>query len=158
MGMREPLRIGDDTTAGELHDALAGLGAEMIASALDALERGSLQFTPQPAEGVTYAAKIDKSATRIDWVKPWKNVHDHIRGLSPFPGAWCEIGGDRVKVLRSTKGEGGGSPGTALDGHLTVACKNGAVKIVELQKAGGKPMKAEEFLRGTVVPAGTKLG
>jgi methionyl-tRNA formyltransferase len=126
--------------------------------ALAALERGSLQFVPQPAEGVTYAKKIEKSETRIDWMKPWKVVHDHIRGLSPFPGAWCELpGAGRVKILRSTKGEGAGAPGTVLDDRLTVACGEGAVRIVELQKAGSKAMSADEFLRGTPVAAGTRL-
>ncbi len=117
-----------------------------------------MQFTPQPADGVTYAEKIDKAETRIDWGRPWQAVHDHIRGLSPFPGAWCELGGDRVKVLRSTRGEGGGLPGTVLDDRLTIACGEGAIRIVELQKAGGRPMKAEEFLRGTPLRPGLALG
>jgi methionyl-tRNA formyltransferase len=145
-------------TTGELHDALSRRGANVMAVALAALERGTLQFTPQPADGVTYAAKIDKAETRIGWAKPWKTVHDHIRGLSPFPGAWCEFGGERVKVLRSTKGEGSGPPGRVLDDNLTVACGEGAVRIVELQKAGSKAMRAEEFLRGTSLRAGMALG
>jgi methionyl-tRNA formyltransferase len=156
--MVERIRIGADMTAGELHDAMARLGADLMVRALGALERGTLQFTRQPADGVTYAAKIDKGETRIDWTKPWKAVHDHIRGLSPFPGAWCELGGERIKVLRSTKGDGSGAPGTVLDDGLTVACGDGAVRIVELQKAGSRPMKAEEFLRGTPVRSGTALG
>ena len=158
MAMIERVRIGDDMTAGELHDALSRLGADLMARALAALERGTLQFTPQPAEGVTYAAKIDKGETRIGWGKPWAVVHNHIRGLSPFPGAWCEWpGAGRVKVLRSARGEGRGAPGTVLDNRLTVACADGAVRIVELQKAGGRPMRGEDFLRGTPVPAGTVL-
>jgi methionyl-tRNA formyltransferase len=129
-----------------------------MARALAALERGSLQFTPQPAEGVTYARKIDKAETRIDWSKPWSEVHNHVRGLSPFPGAWCEMPDvGRVKILRTTKGEGGGLPGTALDDQLTIACGDGAVRIVELQRAGKQPMSVEEFLRGTAVKAGTRL-
>jgi methionyl-tRNA formyltransferase len=158
LAMMERIRIEADTTAGELHDAMAKLGADLMVRALNALERGTLQFTAQPADGVTYAAKIDKAETRIDWTKPWKAVHDHIRGLSPFPGAWCVLAGDRIKVLRSTKGEGGGTPGTVSDDNFTVACGDGAVRIVELQKAGGRPMKAEEFLRGTPVRSGTALG
>jgi methionyl-tRNA formyltransferase len=130
--------------------------------ALDALERGPLPLTPQPEAGVTYAAKIDKNDTRIDWLKPWKAVHNHCRGLSPFPGAWFELPGTgapaRVKVLRTTKGEGSGVPGTAIDDGLTIACGDGAVRIIELQRAGGRPMRAEEFLRGTAVAAGTRLG
>ena len=158
MAMAERVRIGADMTAGELHDALARLGADLMARALGALERGTLQLTPQPAEGVTYAAKINKAETRIDWGKPWQRVHDHIRGLSPFPGAWCEMAGaGRVKVLRTTRGEGGGAPGMVLDDRFTIACGEGAVRIVELQKAGGRPMKAEEFLRGTPITAGSRI-
>ena len=119
MAMAERVPIGADMTAGELHDALARLGADLMVRALGALERGTLTLTPQPQAGVTYAAKIDKAETRIDWAKPWKAVHDHIRGLSPFPGAWCEIDIEgkpvRVKLLRTTRGEGTGAPGTLLD-------------------------------------------
>ena len=162
MAMMERIRIDADMTAGELHDAIARLGADLVVRALNALERGSLQFARQPADGVTYAAKIDKAETRIDWTKSWKAVHDHIRGLSPFPGAWCELAGDRIKVLRTTRGEGqrkdGAAPGAVLDDGLTVACGDGAVRIVELQKAGGRPMKTEEFLRGTPVYSGVVLG
>jgi len=158
MAVMEHIRIDADMTAGELHDAMANLGADLMVRALSALERGALQFTRQPAEGVTYAAKIDKTETRIDWTKPWRAVHDHIRGLSPFPGAWCELAGDRVKMLRTTRGEGSSTPGTVLDDGFTVACGEGAVRIVELQKAGGRPMKAEEFLRGTPVRSGAALG
>jgi len=157
MALIERMPIGAAMTAGELHDTMAPRGAKLMAQAISELEQGRLAFTPQPDDGVTYAAKIDKAETRIHWDKPWNNVHDHIRGLSPFPGAWCELGGDRVKVLRSAKGEGSGAPGTVLDDRLTVACASGAVRIVELQKAGGKPMRAEEFLRGSKIAAGTAL-
>src|SRR5262249_60529959 len=98
-----------------------------------ALEKDALARRQQPADGVTYATKIDKAETRIDWRRPWKEVHDHARGLSPFPGAWCEIGGARVKVLRTTKGDGTGAPGTVLDDRLTIACGDGAVRIVNVQ-------------------------
>jgi len=157
MALVERMPIGAAMTAGELHDAMARRGAKLMAQAISELEQGRLTFTPQPEDGITYAAKIDKVETRIDWGKPWNNVHDHIRGLSPFPGAWCELGGDRVKVLRSAKGEGSGAPGTVLDDRLTVACASGAVRIVELQKAGGRPMQAEDFLRGAKIAAGTAL-
>jgi methionyl-tRNA formyltransferase len=157
VAMAEPATIASDMTAGELHDVLARLGADLMARALAALEKDALVLTPQPSEGVTYAAKIDKNETRIDWVQPWKAVHDHCRGLSPFPGAWCEIAGARVKVLRTTRGDGTGAPGTALDDRLTVACREGAVRIVELQPAGKRPMKTDEFLNGRPVPAGTVL-
>jgi methionyl-tRNA formyltransferase len=128
--------------------------------ALGAIERGSLTLTPQPEAGVTYASKIGKDETRISWARPWQEVHDHIRGLSPFPGAWFEIAGEgaRIKVLRTTKGEGAGVPGTVLDDQLTVACADGAVRILELQRAGRQAMKAGEYLRGTSVAAGTRLG
>src|SRR6516162_1403260 len=154
----ERVAIDPDMTAGELHDRLSRLGADLMVRTLGALERSSLQLTPQPDEGVTYAAKIDKNETRIDWSKPWQAVHDHCRGLSPFPGAWSELpGAGRIKVLRTTRGEGSGAPGTVLDDRLTIACGDGAVRILELQRAGGRPMKTEEFLRGTPVAAGARL-
>jgi methionyl-tRNA formyltransferase len=159
IGMAERVAIEPDATAGDLHDRLARLGADLMVRALGALERGSLTLTPQPAAGVTYAAKIGKDETRIAWARPWREVHDHIRGLSPFPGAWFEIGGEgaRIKVLRTTKGEGANVPGTVLDDRLTVACGDGAVRILELQRAGRQAMKADEFLRGTPVAAGTRF-
>ena len=157
----ERIAIGPDMTAGELHDELARLGADLMVRALAALERGSLQLTPQPEAGVTYAAKIDKNETRIDWTRSWQAVHDHCRGLSPFPGAWFELPGAgapaRIKVLRTTRGEGSGRPGTVTDDKLTAACGEGAVRILELQRAGRQPMGAEEFLRGTPLGAGTQL-
>lgn len=158
MAMLERVKIGPDMTAGELHDALSRLGADLMARAIAALERGTLQLAPQPEDGVTYAAKIDKVETRIAWAKPWHQVHNHIRGLSPFPGAWCEFAGERLKLLRTTKGDGRGAPGTVLDDRLAVACAEGAVRIMELQKAGSRPMKAGEFLRGTPIVRGTVLG
>jgi methionyl-tRNA formyltransferase len=158
VAMAERLPIAPDATTGELHDKLARLGADLMLRALGALERGGLQLTPQPEAGVTYARKIDKNEARIDWTKPWHEVHDHCRGLSPFPGAWCELSGTgRVKILHSTKGDGSGEPGRVLDDKLTVACGSGAVRIVELQRAGGKPMAAEEFLRGIPVMPGSVL-
>jgi methionyl-tRNA formyltransferase len=161
IAMAEPVPIGPDMTAGELHDVLARLGADLMLRALGALERGALQLTPQPRTGVTIAPKIDNRETRIDWARPWKAVHDHCRGLSPAPGAWFAIeqaGAPlRVKVLRTTRGEGGGPPGTLLSGRFDVACAEGAVRILELQRAGRQPMRAEEFLRGTKIAPGTKL-
>jgi len=162
MAMAARVTIGPDTTAGELHDELARLGADLVVRALDGLERGSLQLTPQPEDGVTCAAKVEKNETRIDWTRPWKAVHDHCRGLSPFPGAWFELPGGgapaaRIKVLRTTKGEGTATPGTVTDDKLTVACGDGAVRILELQRAGRQPMAAEEFLRGTPIGVGMQL-
>jgi methionyl-tRNA formyltransferase len=149
IAMAERVPIGADATSGELHGALARLGADLMLRALAALEKGQLQLTPQADTGAAYANKIDKSETRIDWTKPWQAVHNHCRGLSPFPGAWFELpGSGRIKVLRTTKGSGSGQPGRVLDDRLTVACGEGAVRIVELQRGGGKPMSAEDFLRG----------
>jgi len=160
VAMAERLPIGADMTAGELHDALAPLGADLMVRALDALARGTLQLTPQSDVGVTYAAKIEKVETRIDWRKSWKAVHDHCRGLSPFPGAWFELPGAqpaRIKVLRTTRGEGEGAPGAVLDGNLTIACGEGAIRLLEIQRAGKQPMKAGDFLRGTPLGPGTVL-
>jgi len=157
MATAERTAIGPDMTAGDLHDALARLGADLMLRVLAAAERGSLTLTPQGEAGVIYAVKIGKDETRIDWTRPWKQVHDHIRGLSPFPGAWFEIGGVRVKALRSTCGEGKGAPGTALDNSLTIACGDGAVRLTQAQRAGKQPMAADEFLRGTKVEPGARL-
>jgi len=140
-----------------LHDALARLGGDLMTRALVALERSSLTLTPQPQDGVTYAEKIINAETRIDWSKAAQQVHNHIRGLSPFQGAWFELNGTRVKALRSTKGEGSGAPGTALDDRLTIACRTGAVRLTQVQRAGKQPMSAEDFLRGTPLKAGVKV-
>jgi methionyl-tRNA formyltransferase len=157
----ERIPIGPEATAGEVTGRLSRLGADLMVRALAALSRGGLATTPQAEEGVTYAKKIEKSETRIDWQLPGQQVHDHIRGLSPDPGAWCEMdfgkGPERVKVLRSTLSEGAGAPGTVLDDALAVACGSGAVRLTELQRAGSRAMKADEFLRGSRVTAGTVL-
>ena len=157
MAMAERIGIGADMTAGELHDALARVGADLMLRALAAAERGSLSLTPQGEHGVSYAAKIGKDETRIVWGQPWRQVHNNIRGLSPFPGAWFEIGNVRVKALRSTKGEGAAKPGTLIDDRLTIACGEDAVRLTQVQRAGKQPMQAEEFLRGTPLKAGTQL-
>ena len=157
MGMAERVPIGVDMTAGDLHDALSRLGADLMLRTLAAAERGSLTLTPQLDNGVSYAEKISKNETRIDWSKPWKQVHDHIRGLSPFPGAWFEIDGARIKALRSTKGDGSGVAGTVLDDKLTIACGAGAVRLTQVQRAGKQPMSADEFLRGTLVKSGVRV-
>jgi methionyl-tRNA formyltransferase len=158
--LAEAIPIGPDMTAGELHDALAERGAGLMVQALAAIERGSLICKPQPEAGVTYAAKIDKSETGIDFTRPAHEVHNHIRGLSPFPGAWLAAGdkGERIKVLRSRIARGSGEPGTVLDAALTVACGEGAVQLLELQRAGKKPMTAAELLRGFPLPPGARIG
>ncbi|TIS61574.1 MAG: methionyl-tRNA formyltransferase [Mesorhizobium sp.] len=157
----EKCAIGPDMTAGELHDRLMVQGASLMVEALGQLGINCLTFTRQATEGVTYARKIDKSETRVDWTRPAGEVHNHIRGLSPFPGAWCEveIGGrmERLKLLRSTLSDGVGESGGILDDRLTVACGSGAVRLVEVQRAGGRPAAAQEFLRGAKIEKGTKL-
>ncbi len=158
VAMERRVAIGPDATTGDLHDELARIGAGLMLIALGALERGSLQLTPQASAGVTYASKIDKNEARVDWSKPWQDMHNHCRGLSPFPGAWCEFpGAGRVKILRTAKGDGSGSPGRVLDDKLTIACSTGAVRVLQLQRAGRQPMNAEEFLRGVPVGPGTLL-
>jgi methionyl-tRNA formyltransferase len=153
VAMAERLAITDAMTAADLHDALAPLGGDLMVRAMGALERGRLQLTRQREDGVTYAAKIDKAEARIDWNQEARAVLRHIHGLSPFPGAWCEmvIDGEpaRVKILRCELASGSGEPGEVLDDRLTIACQHGAIRIVELQRAGKQPMKAVEFLRGT---------
>jgi methionyl-tRNA formyltransferase len=153
VAMAERLPIADTMTAQDLHDALAPLGADLMVRAMGGLARGGLQFTKQSEQGVTYAAKIDKAEARIDWGKPAREVLRHIHGLSPFPGAWFEVvlDGDpvRIKVLRCEPVKGSGAPGDLLDDRLTIACKDGAIQILELQRAGKPPMKADAFLNGT---------
>ncbi len=141
--------IGTTETTADLHIRLASMGAELIA---DVLRRLPLPATPQPEDGVTYASKIDKVEARIDWHRPAVEVDRLIRGLSSFPGAWCEIAGARVKLLRSQLAEGSGIPGQVLNG-FTIACGSGAVEIMELQRAGKRPMTATEALRGLSLPA-----
>jgi methionyl-tRNA formyltransferase len=158
IAMTERVTIGPDATTGELHDELARLGAGLVLRALAVLEKGDLHLTPQPASGATYANKIEKSETRIDWSQSWNKVHDHCRGLSPFPGAWFECPNTgRIKVLRTTKGSGAGEPGRVLDDNLTIACGEGAVRLLELQRSGRQPMRADEFLRGTSIPRASTL-
>jgi methionyl-tRNA formyltransferase len=162
VAMAERLTITDAMTAADLHDALAPLGADLMMRAMGGLERGALRLTKQSEQGVSYAAKIDKAEARIDWNKPARAVLRHIHGLSPFPGAWCEMPIDseqvRVKILRCELTKGSGTPGDVLDDRLGVACGEGAIRILELQRAGKAPMKAEEFLRGTPLKAGAKFG
>lgn len=157
----EEIPIGPNMTAGELHDEMMRRGADLMGRALAALEREALEFTPQPKTGVVYAKKIEKAEARIDFTRPAAEVHNHIRGLSPFPGAFCEValGGKpvRLKVLRSRLAERSGAPGTVLDG-LTIACGEGAVRFELVQREGKAAMDAEAFLRGAGDLTGTTLG
>ena len=153
--------IGADMTAGELHDLLAKKGAETMVAALADLERGALSCRPQASAGVTYASKIDKAETRLDFTRAAREVHNRVRGLSPAPGAWIEIGHagktERVKVLRTQVAGGTGPPGTILDDALAIACGEGAVRVLEVQRSGKRPMAAGEFLRGLPLRPGTRL-
>ncbi|MBY5749732.1 methionyl-tRNA formyltransferase [Rhizobium leguminosarum] len=161
VALTREVEIGPNMTAGELHDRLMQVGAKAMAEAMVKLEMNDLPLTPQPEDGVLYAAKIDKAETRIDFSRDASDVHNHIRGLAPFPGAWfeLEIGGkpERVKVLASELAEGQGAAGQLLTDDLVVACGSGAVRLTRLQKAGGKPLAAVDFLRGTPLAAGTRL-
>ncbi|WP_095083449.1 methionyl-tRNA formyltransferase [Mesorhizobium sophorae] len=161
VAMVEKCAIEPDMTAGDLHDRLMSVGAALMVEALARLERNTLTFTAQAVEGVTYAKKIDKSETRLDWTRSASEVHNTIRGLSPFPGAWSEIaiGGrpERLKLLRSALSQGAGESGGILDDRLTVACGAGAISLVEVQRAGGRPAAASEFLRGAKIEKGMKF-
>ncbi|WFU33551.1 methionyl-tRNA formyltransferase [Bradyrhizobium brasilense] len=161
VAMAERLPISDSMTASDLHDALAPLGADLMVRAMAALGRGGLQLTKQSEDGVTYAAKIEKAEARIDWTQPAHAVLRHIHGLSPFPGAWCELTGEgepvRLKILRCEQAKGSGAPGDVLDDNFAIACGDGAIRILELQRAGKAPMKAADFLRGTPLKPGAKV-
>ena len=147
--LRQALRIGAEETTADLHNRLAALGAQMIAAALAGLD--GLAPQPQPEAGVTYAAKIDKAEARVDFSRPAAEVDRQIRGLSPFPGAWIEVAGERVKLLRSRLAEGRGAPGQVLGGFV-IACGTGAVEVLEAQREGKRPMPAAEVLKGLVLP------
>lgn len=162
VALTKAVQISETMTAGELHDRLMQVGAALMKEAMAKLEADDLPLTAQPEEGVVYAAKISKAETRIDFARTSREVHDHIRGLSPFPGAWfeLEIAGkpERIKVLNSERTSATGEPGTVLDDSLTIACAEGAVRLTRLQRAGGKALGAADFLRGTPVAAGTRVG
>ena len=152
VGLVEEMPIGRDMTSGELHDRMMLVGADLMGRALAALERGSLHFTPQAEDGVTYAKKIEKAEARINWSWPAPDVHNLIRGLSPFPGAWFQLDLNgiptRIKALRSTLAPGKGEMGTILDDQLTIACGSGAVRLTQVQREGKGVMDTPTFLRG----------
>lgn len=153
--LRREIGIGAEDTTADLHDRLSALGAAAIVEALDDLD--ALKAVPQPADGVSYAAKIDKAEARIDWSRPAVEVDRLIRGLSPFPGAWFEVDGTRIKVLGSRLGSGSGAPGEVLDANLTVACGAGAVQLTRLQRAGKAAQDADVFQSGARIAPGTML-
>lgn len=147
-----------DDTAGALHDRLASLGAPLLVETLAKLERGEAAETPQALGGITYAHKITPAEARIDWTRPAREIDLNIRGLSPAPGAWFDLAGVRVKALDSRLGQGRGAPGEALDDKLLIACGDGAVRLILVQREGRAALTGEEFLRGNPVPAGFRLG
>ncbi len=155
MLLKEELAVGGDMNAGALHDALAELGARLIVQALDRLP--NLKPVPQPTDGVTYAAKITKEECRIDWRRSAAELDRHIRGLSPAPGAFTEIDGERLTILAADLAPGSGAPGMILDDRLTIACGEGALRPTLVKRAGKRAMNAEEMLRGFAVPKGTQL-
>jgi methionyl-tRNA formyltransferase len=159
--LMERTAIGPDETAGELHNRLSELGAELMVRVLSDLGKGSLACWPQHDEGVTYAAKVEPGETRIDWSRPAREVQNQIRGLSPLPGAWFEVDlngkCERVRALRSTLAQGEGKPGTVLDDQLTIACGKGSVRLLQVQRAGKRPMPVAEFRRGAELPVGSLL-
>jgi methionyl-tRNA formyltransferase len=161
VALTEKITIGPDENAGEISGRLAEAGAALIVRALTLLEEGRLVFTPQAAEGITYAHKIDKAEARIDWAKPAVDVHNLVRGLAPFPGAFFEAslgkGLERIKVLRTVLAEGAGAPGCILDTQLTIACGQGALRLVEVQRPGKTPVAAADFLRGARLNPGMLL-
>ena len=161
VGLVERVTIGADETGGELHDKLSRLGADLMVRALAALSRGSLQFTPQSEDGIVYAHKIDKAEARIDWSRGAQDLHNLARALAPAPGAFFEAdlgkGPERVKILRSRVVAAQGRPGAVLDDHLTVACGQAALQLIDIQRAGKAPMSAAEFLRGTRIGKGTQF-
>ena len=162
VGMVERLVIDPELNSGEAHEILARLGADLMVRALAALGRGGLSFREQSTEGVTYARKISNDECKIDWSASAQTTHDHIRGLAPFPGAYTMIdlgkGPERVKILRATRTEGVGAPGQILDDALTIACGNGALRLLDLQRAGAKALPVDLFLRGVSLPAGQRIG
>lgn len=162
VGMVERLVIDPELNSGEAHEILARLGADLMVRALAALGRGGLSFREQSTEGVTYARKISNDECKIDWSASAQTIHDHIRGLAPFPGAYTMIdlgkGPERVKILRATRTEGVGAPGQILDDALTIACGNGALRLLDLQRAGAKALPVDLFLRGVSLPAGQRIG
>lgn len=147
------IAITPETTAQSLHDALAALGAELM---VEVLAQEEIACVPQPADGVTYAKKIDKAEARIDFARSAEEARNHIHGLSPFPGAWFQAKGTRIKVLLCETIEAEGTPGTFIDDRLAIACGSGAIRLLKLQREGKGAMEAEEFLRGFPIPGGTE--
>lgn len=157
MLLTERLAITDRTTGGSLHDRLSDLGGRMIVETLGKLETGDLVPIPQPKVGVTYANKLDKAEGRIDWTRPAREIERKIRALAPWPGAWCEHGKDRLKIIAAKVETGAGEPGTVIDDRFLVACRDDAIRVTQAQRAGKAPMEAEDLLRGYPIAKGEIL-
>ena len=157
MLLAESIPITGDTTASDLHDRLAELGARLMVQALDGIETGSLRPTPQPEDGATYAKKLAREEARIDWRASAANIERQVRAFTPWPGAWFEADGVRVKLLAAAVVDGGGEPGTVLDDALTVACGDGALRLERLQREGRKPADRDAFIRGFPLAKGRRL-
>ncbi len=154
---KQVVPITSDTTAAALHDQLSDLGAAMIAPVLERLNAGALAESIQPEDGITYAAKLDKDEGRLDWTQSAQDLHRKIRALNPWPGVWCELGGERFKILEACAIDGSGSPGLVVDTPLVVACGVGALALTKVQRAGKAPMLADELVRGFALPVGSRF-
>jgi methionyl-tRNA formyltransferase len=141
-------------SGGELTAELADLGARLLVEYL--AEPDAHPPRAQPQEGVTYAHKIDKSEARIDWTRPAVEIERQVRAFAPAPGAWCELAGERLRLLAADVAPGSGEPGELIDAGLTIACGQGAIRPTFVQRAGGRPMTAADLLRGFPLPAGTR--
>ncbi len=157
MLLTESMQITDATTGESLHDALAEMGSRLIVDALERIAAGSVQPTPQPEDGVTYAKKLSRGEARIDWHDPADELERKLRAFTPWPGSWFDLDGQRVKLLAAEVADGDGAPGTVLDDTFTVACGERALRLTRLQRQGKGAMDAADFLRGTPVPAGHVL-
>ena len=159
MLLKDAVPITAETTASSLHDALADMGARLIVQALDGIAAGRLTAEPQPEEGVTYAAKLTREDGRLDWTRDAATVERQVRALTPWPGCWFDIRGERIKVLKAEPAPDTpeAAPGTLLDDRLTIACADGAVRLTLVQRPGKAPVDGAAFLRGFALPAGTRL-
>ena len=154
----ERVPITAEATAASLHDTLADLAARMVGPTIDQLASGRITPHPQPDQGVTYAPKVDKAEARLDWSCPAPFLERQLRALNPWPGCWTDLGGERLLVLEGELAAGVGAPGEVLDDRMTIACGEGALRLTRVQRAGGRPMSADAFLRGFPLPVGVRLG
>ena len=154
----ERVPITAEATAASLHDTLADLAARMVGPTIDQLASGRITPHPQPDQGVTYAPKVDKAEARLDWSRPAPFLERQLRAFNPWPGCWTDLDGERLLVLEGELAAGVGAPGEVLDDRMTIACGEGALRLTRVQRAGGRPMSADAFLRGFPLPVGVRLG